>query len=144
MRQLAIGHGRTHFASERNQLRHAAGQASMIPVYTEVDMRVALATVLLVVGMAIGCAHSASPSPDLVRTNGTVAYMTFEGGFWAIIGDPPSATQSHGATYDPLDTLPPDFRHQGLRVWFEGRIRHDMAGIHQSGLIVEILKIRRL
>jgi hypothetical protein len=37
----------------------------------------------------------------LFQGSGTVAYKTFEGGFWAIDGD-------DGETYDPVD-LPSDF-----------------------------------
>jgi hypothetical protein len=101
-----------------------------------------LLAVLLVIG--IGCGNQTSPSKDIVREIGTVTYMPLEGGFWAIVADPPSPTLSHGATYDPLGGLPAQFQQQGLRIWFEGRIRDDMASIHMYGRIIEIINIRRL
>ena len=107
-------------------------------------MHRAFVPVLLLVLAATNCLQSTSPSKDIVRANGTVTYMSLEGGFWAIVADPPSPTQSHGATYDPLGGLPAEFQQHGLRVWFEGRIRDDMASIHMFGRIVEIISIRRL
>lgn len=100
-------------------------------------MRLVLASVLFAALAAGGCAETASPSPDMVRTDGTVTYMSLEGGFWAIRGD-------SGTNYDPLGGLPPEFRQEGLRVRVEGRIRTDMASIHMFGTILEITSIRRL
>lgn len=107
-------------------------------------MRLTLLFALFLAIGAGGCATASSPSLDIVRANGTVLYMPLEGGFWAIDADPPSATVSHGARYDPLDSLPAEFRQQGLRVWFEGRIRNDLASIHMFGTIIDITNIRRL
>jgi len=92
--------------------------------------------------MLVALALLAGPSctmtdSDLVRVNGTVHYITFEGGFWAVRGD-------DSTTYDPLGGLPPGFQEDGLRVFLEAKIRSDLGGIHQAGPIVEILTIRRL
>ena len=92
--------------------------------------------------MFVALALLAGPSctmtdSDLVRVNGTVHYITFEGGFWAVRGD-------DSTTYDPLGGLPPGFQEDGLRVFLEAKIRSDLGGIHQAGPIVEILTIRRL
>ena len=76
-------------------------------------------------------------APETICVTGTVHYYTLEGGFWAIRGD-------DNITYDPLGALPNDFRHEGLRVRLEARIRSDVLSFHMAGPIVEILDIRRL
>ena len=80
---------------------------------------------------------AASCPVDAVCVTGTVRYMTFEGGFWAVRGD-------DGTTYDPLGGLPRDFQQDGLRVRLDARIRTDVGSFHMAGPIVEILALRRL
>jgi hypothetical protein len=101
-------------------------------------MRMRLGIAVLM-GLAIAaCGSPAAPEgPNVVRVNGTVVFMTFEGGFWAVRGD-------DDVTYDPMAGLPPAFQVQGLRVRLEGRRRDDVASIHMAGPIVEILTIARL
>lgn len=95
-------------------------------------------SLLLLVLLVAACRHPAAPSdPDVVRVNGTVRFMTFEGGFWAVRGD-------DNVTYDPLGGLPAAFQSDGLRVRIEARQRNDMASVHMAGPIVEILTINRL
>lgn len=67
---------------------------------------------------------------------GTVVYLTFEGGFWGIVGD-------DGEHYDPVN-LDSEFRVNGLRVYFEVKIRRDLVSFHMWGKIVEILKIQKI
>jgi len=71
-----------------------------------------------------------------VTGTGTVVYLTFEGGFWGIVGD-------DGEHYDPVN-LDPEFRVKGLRVYLEVKIRHDLVSFHMWGKIVEILKIQKI
>jgi hypothetical protein len=93
----------------------------------------------LVVGLAVlvtaGCWMN--PSDKTLHVTGTVRHYDLEGGFWAIRGD-------DSTTYDPMNGLPPNFQHEGLRVRFEGKIRPDAASIHMVGPIVEITSIERL
>jgi hypothetical protein len=103
-------------------------------------MRFRAALVLLLVIAAFpACRHTpvAPDDPNQVRINGTVRFMTLEGGFWAIRGD-------DNVTYDPLGGLPAAFQSEGLRVRIEARRRNDMASIHMAGPIVEIISINRL
>jgi hypothetical protein len=94
--------------------------------------------VILLVLLAAGCRQPTSPTdPDIVRVNGTVRFMTFEGGFWTVHGD-------DNVTYDPAGGLPAAFQSEGLRVRLEARRRNDMASVHMAGPIVEILTIRKL
>lgn len=101
-------------------------------------MRDRVFSLLLLVLLMAGCRHPAAPSdPDVVRVNGTVRFMTLEGGFWAVRGD-------DNVTYDPLGGLPAAFQSDGLRVRIEVRRRSDMASVHMAGPIVEILSINKL
>ena len=72
-------------------------------------------------------------SADAIVLQGTVVKKDLEGGFFAIDGD-------DGKTYEPIN-LPDSFRKNGLRVTATVRIRNDVAGIHMTGDIVEIVDI---
>lgn len=82
---------------------------------------------------AAGCATLFGPGAAI---RGMVRYIDLEGGFYGLIAD-------DGARYDPLN-LPADFRRDGLRVEFEGKVRDDLVGIHMWGRIFEIERIERL
>jgi hypothetical protein len=99
-------------------------------------MRLAAAVLLATVSCA-GGSPAVPEDPNVVRVDGTVRFMTFEGGFWAVRGD-------DDVTYDPIAGLPPAFQVEGLRVRLEARRRQDAASIHMAGPIVEILTIARL
>ncbi len=73
---------------------------------------------------------------DVVSVAGTVHYYSFEGGFWAVLGN-------DGTTYDPLGGLPQAFQEEGLRVWLVAKLRSDLGSYHMAGPIVEIISIRR-
>ena len=102
-------------------------------------MRFRAAVVLLLLLTAMpACRHAVAPDdPNLVAVNGTVRFMTVEGGFWAIRGD-------DNVTYDPLGGLPAAFQSEGLRVRIEARRRNDMASVHMAGPIIEIISINKL
>ena len=103
-------------------------------------MRFRAALVLLLVIAALPACRNAVVAPgdpNEVRVNGTVRFMNFEGGFWAIRGD-------DNVTYDPLGGLPAAFQSEGLRVRIEARRLSDMASIHMAGPIIEIISIRKL
>lgn len=102
---------------------------------------------LLTVGAAsLGCRSSSDPAPpaggrivvkgDEISGTGTVRFFAIEGGFFAIVGD-------DGKTYDPYGAIPSALARDGLRVRFAARIRHDMAGIHMVGSIIELITIER-
>lgn len=96
--------------------------------------RSCLALLLLVA--AISCASPTEPDvPEgAIRVNGVIHYFNLEGGFWAIRGD-------DGVTYDPLNGLAPSFQRENTRVTVVAKVRHDVAGIHMVGPIVEIISI---
>ncbi len=81
-------------------------------------MRIPAAVIAFVVIILISaCRAPVSPSDsNIVRVNGTVRFMTFEGGFWAVRGD-------DNVTYDPLNGLPAAFQVEGLRVRLEAKRR---------------------
>jgi len=102
-----------------------------------------IATIALVV--AAGCSSGGSewvvptPAPGTTGTKmhitGVVHHYELEGGFYAIRAD-------DGATYDPTN-LPPEFQKEGLSVEADALKRNDIVGIHQTGTIVELVRIRK-
>jgi carboxymethylenebutenolidase len=82
-----------------------------------------------------GAGPAAAPGGNVVEGVGTVAFISLEGGFYAIRSET-------GVTYDPR-SLPEAFRSDGLRVRFKVRILPDAIGFHQVGPIVEVLDIER-
>jgi hypothetical protein len=94
--------------------------------------------VLLLAAVFSGCRHVAAPEdPNMIHVNGTVRFITVEGGFWAVRGD-------DNVTYDPIGGLAPAFQVEGLRVRLDAKRRDDMASVHMAGPIVEIISISRL
>ena len=73
---------------------------------------------------------------DEISLTGTVEHVELEGGFWGVIGD-------DGKRYDVVN-LPKEFRTQGLRVRFVGRLRPDRVSFHMWGVIVEVISIEKL
>ena len=66
---------------------------------------------------------------------GTVRRVELEGGFFAIEAE-------DGVTYDPTN-LPTQFQQDGVRIEADARRRDDRAGIHMTGPIVDLVRIRR-
>jgi len=79
-------------------------------------------------------ATPAEPGGTAVHIVGTVRHREVEGGFYAIDGE-------DGTSYDPSN-LPAAFQKEGMKVEADARRRDDMAGIHMSGPIVQIVRIR--
>lgn len=65
---------------------------------------------------------------------GTVHYADLEGGVYTIKAE-------DGTNYDPTN-LPAEFKKEGLAVEAEARKQESMAGIHQVGPIVTLIRIR--
>jgi hypothetical protein len=71
----------------------------------------------------------------VIHGTGSVKYLSFEGGFYGIVGD-------DGKRYDPLN-LPKKFRADGLRVRFTANLTGYMS-VHMWGHIVKLVSIERL
>jgi hypothetical protein len=100
-------------------------------------IRAALIAIMCTTPMS-ACGTPVMPSDrDVVRVHGTVRFMTFEGGFWAVRGD-------DNVTYDPVSGLPAAFQIDGLRVRLQARRLSDTHPIHMAGPVVEIITISRL
>ena len=56
---------------------------------------------------------------NIVEGNGTITYINLEGGFYGIVAD-------DGEHYVPIN-LPSEFKVDGLRVRFKGKIRDDLV-----------------
>jgi hypothetical protein len=102
-------------------------------------MRIRVAFLILLVTVLSGCGSilTAPDAHNVVRVNGTVRFMTIEGGFWAVRGD-------DNVTYDPRNGLPATFQVDGLRVRLEAKRLDDAGGIHMAGPIVDIITIARI
>lgn len=97
-----------------------------------------LALLVMLGASAAACHHPVAPEdPNTVKVNGTIRFMSFEGGFWAVRGD-------DSLTYDPMNGIPAAFQVEGLRVRMEARLRSDMASVHMAGPIVEIISLKKL
>jgi len=96
----------------------------------------ALAFVIVVAASAIVVGMDIRNREDIVVGTGTVKFLSFEGGFYGILSD-------DGEHYDPLN-LDPEFRVDGLRIYFEARILRDVGTFHMWGAVISILKIQKL
>lgn len=77
---------------------------------------------------------TADTSAAVFTITGTVRHTEVEGGVYTIRSD-------DGTTYDPTN-LPAAFQKDGLAVVAEARKQEAMAGIHQVGPIVTLVRIR--
>jgi len=73
---------------------------------------------------------------DAIKITGTVVFLSFEGGFYGIVGD-------DGKHYDPTN-LSLELQKDGLRVRFEAKELPGLASVHQWGTIVELVTIQKL
>ncbi|MFH1552582.1 MAG: hypothetical protein ABID83_02970 [Candidatus Omnitrophota bacterium] len=89
---------------------------------------------LFVLICAICCSAGCDTPQEYIEIDGTVRYVSLEGGFWGI-------TVADGRKFDPVN-LPERFKKDGLRVSAKLRPRDDLAGFHMWGQIVEIEEIR--
>ena len=100
-----------------------------------------LLLLLLPLFLLSGCGGSSGSGPGFfgesgrsISDNGTVKYMSFEGGFYGIVGD-------SGEKFLPRN-LGAEFRQDGLRVSFEGTASSQPVSIYMWGTPVEITSIR--
>jgi hypothetical protein len=70
-----------------------------------------------------------------IHGKGTVKYLSFEGGFYGIVGD-------DGKNYD-LINMPQEFKVDGLRVQFTANLT-DYLSFHMWGYVVKLFSIERL
>ncbi len=75
-------------------------------------------------------------SQGITSETGTIKYIPLEGGFYGIITE-------KGEKYLPLN-LAEEYKEDGLKVWFKGKVGKDVATIYQWGKPVEILEIRKV
>jgi hypothetical protein len=78
---------------------------------------------------------TSAATQDIVSGTGTIIFLGFEGGFWGIVGD-------DGKHYDPVNLG--QFQVNGLRVWFEAEVLHDVVSFHMWGEMVSIIHIENL
>ena len=97
---------------------------------------------LALLAALLGCAgehDTVSPIAEderIVEGDGTVQFISIEGGCWIIAPDV-------GGQLEPLN-LPADFKEDRLRVHFRAERTRDVLTICQVGSIVRLLEIERL
>jgi hypothetical protein len=93
-----------------------------------------IGVVLLMVG-ASALSTQFTTNDGLIHGKGAVKYLSFEGGFYGIVGD-------DGENYDPIN-MPQEFKVDGLRVQFVANITNYLS-FHMWGYVVKLVSIERL
>ncbi len=106
----------------------------------------AMILILILFMMDIGCItrneemknmeNNFSETNKIISEASTIKFIDLEGGFYAIV-------TNDDMRYDPVN-LPDEFKVDGLRVRFEGKLRDDMYSFHMWGKLIEIIKIEKL
>jgi len=94
-------------------------------------MRLILVSLLLL--FLLGCLQQ---DEGIISAEGTVKYLSFEGGFYGIVAD-------DGTRYDPGESLPEKFKRDGLRVRFKARPKEGFT-IRMWGRLIEIEEIEEI
>ncbi len=87
---------------------------------------------LLVIQALASACGVLGPDRDTV---GAVEFIDIEGGCWVI--------NTKKTTFEPIN-LSDEFRVDGLRVAFAWERRRDLGSFGMAGIVIELLKIRRL
>ena len=104
-------------------------------------MGIKLVVIVMIIGVVfVLTGASALPTQftnddGLIHGLGTVKYLSFEGGFYGIVGD-------DGKNYDPIN-MPQEFKVDDLRVQFTANLTH-YASVHLWGYVVNLFSIERL
>jgi len=123
----------------RADWKHAKGlRMGSFPVDEtyEAKNRVGLIVLFILTSFFIALFGYMLMNKEIVVETGTITYLDFEGGFYGIVAD-------DGEHYDPIN-LPSEFKEDGLRVMFIGKIREDLGSFHMWGKIIELTSIKKL
>ena len=93
-----------------------------------------IGVVFVLIG-AFALSSQFTTNDGLIHSKGTVKYLSFEGGFYGIVGD-------DGKNYDPIN-MPQEFKVDGLRVQFVANITNYLS-FHMWGYVVKLVSIERL
>jgi hypothetical protein len=100
-----------------------------------------LLAIIMIIGIVLVLVGASALSTQLtindglIHGKGTVRYLSFEGGFYGIVGD-------DGKNYDPIN-MSQEFKVDGLRVKFTANIT-DYLSFHMWGYVVQLLSIEKL
>jgi hypothetical protein len=92
-------------------------------------------SVMFVLIGAFALSSQFTTNDGLIHGKGAVKYLSFEGGFYGIVGD-------DGKNYDPIN-MPQEFKVDGLRVQFTANLT-DYLSFHMWGYVVKLVSIERL
>lgn len=91
---------------------------------------------LILALLVSACSGVESESSEIKYANGTVKYLSIEGGFYGIVTD-------DYKNLDPLN-LPREFQRDGLKIFFKYVEKKNMGSYHMWGMIIEIIEIKEL
>lgn len=96
-----------------------------------------LLTIIIILGLVSFLGYKKFiKANEKVNLIGEVRFINLEGGFYGIIG-------SDGKNYYPVN-LSNEFKIDGIKVKFEGRIRKDLITTTVWGETLEIIKINKI
>ena len=84
-----------------------------------------------------GAMRAQQPSDDLQNARGSIVAVRQDAGWWGIVPD-----ADRGTRYAP-DRLPDEFKVDGLRVTFSGRVKPVDPNVRAWGVPLELTAIRR-
>ena len=84
-----------------------------------------------------GAIRAQQPSSELQNAKGAVVAVRPDAGWWGIVPD-----ADRGTRYAP-DRLPDEFKVEGLRVTFSGRVKPVDPNVRAWGVPLELTAIRR-
>ena len=90
----------------------------------------------VVAGNPNGGVAAEERSDDMLRFEGKVVHLDFEGGFWGLVS-------RDGQNYDP-GGVPPEFQVENLPVRVTAKRRSGMVSFRMWGTLIEIVQIERL
>lgn len=92
-------------------------------------------TIVLLILLCLAIFSGCGSRDKYVEGWGIIKYVSLEGGFYGIVAD-------DGEHYDPVN-LSSEFEVDGLRVYFKGKIRDNLASYRMWGTLIEIIDIRK-
>lgn len=84
-----------------------------------------------------GALRAQQPSSELQNAKGAIVAVRPDAGWWGIVPD-----ADRGTRYAP-DRLPDEFKVEGLRVTFSGRVKPVDPNVRAWGVPLELTAIRR-
>jgi len=100
-----------------------------------ISLILGILAILFLSAFLTGCNFQKTSEKEVISANGTIKYISLEGGFYGIVTE-------KGEKFLPLN-LKEEFKKDGLKVWFKAKPKK-VATIQMWGKPIEILEIEKL